>query len=84
MLRILLVVLPLIIQIYCLIDCAQTPQENLRNLPKWGWILIIIVFSLIGSIGYLIAGRAPKRGFGPGTKRRVLPPDDDPDFLKNL
>ena len=84
MLRILVIVLPLIFQIYCLVDCAQTPAEQLRNLPKWAWIAIIIIFSLIGSIGYIIAGRAPRGGFGSGPKRRVLPPDDDPDFLKNL
>jgi len=31
----------------------------------------------------LLAGRnKPKRGKGP--KRRILPPDDDPDFLRKL
>ena len=36
--------LPLIIlfgiTIYALVECAQTDQEQVRNLPKWGWILI--------------------------------------------
>jgi hypothetical protein len=37
----------------------------------------------IGPIAYLIAGRnKPKRNKNP--KRRILPPDDDPDFLRKL
>jgi hypothetical protein len=56
-------------------------------LPKWGWLLLIIILGpqtlAIGPIAYLIAGRnKPKRGKGP--KRRILPPDDDPDFLRKL
>ena len=37
----------------------------------------------IGPVAYLVAGRnKPKRGKGP--KRRIIPPDDDPDFLRKL
>lgn len=43
--------------IFCLIDCVQTPTTNTRNLPRWAWILMIVVFPLIGSIAWLIAGR---------------------------
>lgn len=84
--RFLLIALPLIFTIYTLVDCAGTDSAQIRNLPKWGWLLIIILIGLLGSIAYWIAGR-PARGarfkFGGGT-RRILPPDDDPDFLNKL
>jgi len=56
-------------------------------LPKWGWLLVIILIGpqalAIGPIAYLIAGRNRKSG-GRKPKRRILPPDDNPDFLGRL
>ncbi len=71
--------------IYSIIDCARTPQESVRNLPKWGWLLIIILFDGLGSLAWLFAGR-PKGNRSPRNRRpgRNLPPDDNPDFLRNL
>ena len=74
--------------IFSIIDCARTPQDSVRNLPKWAWLSIIIFTYIIvgvGSVAWLIAGRPkgdrphrnPRRG-------RNLPPDDNPDFLRNL
>lgn len=80
-------ILPVILlagfMIYTLIDCARTDESQIRNLPKWGWILIIIFVQTLGAIAYWIAGR-PKGMRGPKPKRRILPPDDDPDFLGKL
>jgi len=53
-------------------------------LPKWGWLLVILLISPFGAIGYLAIGRSRgERGPRP-PKRRILPPDDDPDFLRKL
>ena len=82
--RFLVVILPIIFMIYTLVDCAGTENSEIRNLPKWGWLLIIIFVGLIGSIAYWIAGRPRRLGNSGGGYRRVLPPDDNPDFLKNL
>lgn len=73
--------------IYALIDCARTDESQIKNLPKWGWLLLIIILGpqavAIGPIAYLIAGKNRPKG-GKRAKKRVLPPDDDPDFLKKL
>jgi len=72
--------------IYALIDCARTDESQIKNLPKWGWLLLIIILgppTAIGPIAYLIAGRNKPKG-GRAPKRRILPPDDDPDFLGKL
>ncbi len=72
--------------IFTLVDCARTDESKIRNLPKWAWILIIIVFGTtpIGPLAYWIAGRPKIAGLGGGTKRRILPPDDNPDFLRTI
>lgn len=82
--RFLMIILPIIFTIYTLVDCAGTNTSEIRNLPKWGWLLIIIFVGLIGSIAYWIAGRPRRHGNPGGGYRRTLPPDDNPDFLKNL
>ena len=74
------------ITIYALIDCARADESQIKNLPKWGWLLLIILLGLpipIGPTAYLIAGRNKPKGFK-RPQRRILPPDDDPDFLRKL
>ena len=81
--RILPILIILGITIYALIDCARTPQEEVRNLPKWAWLLLIIFFETIGGVAWLIAGRPMRQGSAP-KRRKMIPPDDDPDFLRSL
>jgi hypothetical protein len=79
----LLTIIELGLLVYCLIDCIQTDSTTVRNLPKLGWLLLILVFPLVGGIAWLVAGR-PR----PGPSRRWASPprgpDDDPDFLRRL
>lgn len=96
MLRAFPLLLDLGLTIFCLIDCLQTEEIAVRNLPKVGWILLILFFPLIGPIAWLVAGR-PERGpanryaprYSPGFPeyervRRPVAPDDDPEFLREL
>jgi hypothetical protein len=75
------------ITLYALIDCARTDESQIKTLPKWGWLLLIIILGpqalAIGPIAYLIAGRNKLKG-RKAPKRRILPPDDDPDFLGKI
>jgi len=69
---------------YGLIACAKTEQDSVRILPKWAWLIIVIIFGSFGALAWLFAGR-PKRIVTPRLRSgRVIPPDDDPEFLKNL
>lgn len=79
-----MILLPIIFTIYTLVDCAGTDASEVRNLPKWGWLLIIILIGFLGSVGYWVAGRPVRSGFYRATTRRILPPDDDPEFLRKL
>lgn len=61
MMRLLPFLVELALLVFCLVDCAQSPNADVRNLPKWAWLLLIIIFPLIGSIAWLIAGRPQRR-----------------------
>jgi len=78
-------VLAIGLMLFAFIDCAMREDLQIKRLPKWGWLLVIILFPTIGSIGYLVAGRQgtlQKRV--KKSKPRIIPPDDNPDFLRGL
>jgi hypothetical protein len=67
--RVLPVLLELVLLVYCLVHVITSPEAEVRNLPKWAWILLILFFPLVGGIAYLIAGRPvsqPRAGWTPG------------------
>lgn len=75
------------ITLFAFIDCAIRDETQIKRLPKWAWLLIIFFFSIFGSIFYLFGGRNGKyqrKGLKNKSKPRILPPDDDPDFLRKL
>lgn len=82
--------------VFSIVDCLQSDDDERADMPKWAWIVLMIVFPLIGSIAYLVVSRTmrARRGprseqrRGPAPRRRVAPaptaPDDDPEFLWRL
>lgn len=59
--RIVLFLVPLVLGIYCLVDAIRSRDDEVRNLQKTWWVLLILFFPLVGSIAWLVAGR-PQRG----------------------
>ena len=57
MIKVLPVFLELALLIFCLIDAIQTPAAEVRNMAKWVWILLILIFPLVGGIAWLVVGR---------------------------
>lgn len=47
----------LVLWLYCLFDAITTPEAACRNLPKILWVVVVLLFPLIGSIAWLLAGR---------------------------
>ena len=84
MLDVLILLGGLAIWLYGLIDCARTEQEMVRNLPKWAWLIIIIIFGSLGSIAWLLVGRPKTVGLPKRRPNKMIPPDDNPEFLKKL
>ncbi|MEE1931035.1 PLD nuclease N-terminal domain-containing protein [Streptomyces sp. TRM 70351] len=89
MLRYLPFLLILAVWIFAFIDCLNTPENEVRKLPKLAWVIIVLLFGqvLIGPIAWFVAGR-PRRNAPYGAvrkeERRWVAPDDNPDFLKSL
>lgn len=83
-----LVLISIAITVYAFVDCARTPQEEVQKLPKWAWLLLIVLFSSlpIVSVAWLVIGKQRGRGNGGRRKppRKIIPPDDNPDFLRKL
>ena len=50
-----LVLLQLILMIVALVDLSK--RERVKYLPKWLWVIIIILGELLGPILYFVLGR---------------------------
>lgn len=100
MLRYLPFLLMLALWIYAFIDCVLTPEEEVRHLPKVAWVLIVLLFGevFLGPVAWLAVGKdrrgaaARRHGSTPSEWHRnhrmasgpVVPPDDNPEFLRSL
>ena len=65
MLRLLPMLLVLGLALLALIDCLARDEHEIRGLPKVIWVLVILLFPLLGSIVWFIAGR-PRGAALPG------------------
>lgn len=74
MLRVLMFLVPLALSVYAFIDCISTKDADIRHMPKPLWAVLVLLFPLVGSISWIVAGK----------KRQWVAPDDNPDFLKSL
>ncbi|MFE2288529.1 PLD nuclease N-terminal domain-containing protein [Streptomyces sp. NPDC059443] len=89
MLRYLPFLLIIGLTIYAFIDCLNTPEEEVKHLPKVVWVLIILLFSIVGPVVWLFAGKKRTAGVGGVGRSRAgrgtwVAPDDNPEFLKSL
>ncbi|MEU9119620.1 PLD nuclease N-terminal domain-containing protein [Streptomyces sp. NPDC048506] len=96
MLRYLPFLLVLALWIYAFIDCLNTPESQVRGLPKVVWVIVILLFGevLVGPIAWLVVGRhrQPVVGGGGSTpsewhrnhSAKWVAPDDNPEFLRSL
>jgi hypothetical protein len=68
----LLFLIDLALLVIALIDCLSSDEYEIRALPKVVWVFIILLFSPIGPIVYLVAGRPQRAARGGG--RQVWAP----------
>lgn len=89
MLRYLPFLIVLAVWIYAFIDCLNTPEQEVRKLPKVAWAIIVLLFGqvLVGPIAWFAVGRPRKNapyGAVKPQERQWVAPDDNPDFLNSL
>ncbi|MGW5052973.1 PLD nuclease N-terminal domain-containing protein [Actinokineospora sp. NPDC004072] len=71
-------VLALALWLFCLVDVITTGDGDARNLPKPAWLLIVLLFPLVGSFAWLVAGK-PARAARP--RASAFPEYDRPGRL---
>lgn len=85
--------------VYCLVDVIGRGDGEVRHLPKLWWIVLILLFPLVGSIAWLAVGRPQPAGRSSSAHERAAPqfpeydrpgraaatrPDDDEEFLSKV
>ncbi|WP_244930537.1 PLD nuclease N-terminal domain-containing protein [Nocardioides sp. W7] len=98
MLRFLPGLVVLVLWVYCLVDVIGTRDDSVRHLPKWAWIVLVLLFPFVGSVAWLLAGRPAKarpltreQGAAPGFSEYERPgrfaaadPEKDEEFLRQV
>jgi hypothetical protein len=69
--------------LWALLDCIVSPKEQVRNLPKLLWVLLIVLLWVFGALAWTLLGRTPRRrrtagGFQTEPARRAARLDDLP------
>jgi hypothetical protein len=86
--------------VYSVIDCLQTPADELQRPTRGWWLAVIVLIPVIGAIAWLLTsqvgrGRHERAPDGPeqaagygwtveGAAQYPIGPDDDPEFLASL
>ena len=81
----LLVIVPLIVlalDVFAIVDVILIEQRRVRAVPKFVWIILILLVPVVGAILWFFTGR--ESAAGSNGQPRIVAPDDDPSFLKNL
>jgi hypothetical protein len=81
MLRLLPFALYIVLVVYCLADALQRPEDSPYSLPKWAWVLIILLIPYVGAGAWLFLKFTGSTSGSSRTEQRGMGPDDDPDYL---
>lgn len=60
------------IMIYAIVDVAITPKSRVRKIPKPVWIVVIVLFPLVGAVLWFLTGK---------TRRNATPPVPPADIV---
>lgn len=80
--RVLLVLVIIAITLYALVEAIQADPRRVRSMPRWLWLLAILV-PILGPVAWFALGRPAPPAIERGG-RPPLAPDDDTDFLRGL
>ncbi len=66
-------VIGFVLLVFSVVDIIGTPPHRVRNLPKLWWLILVLLFPLVGSIAWLAAGRRRKTAPPPRAHEREVP-----------
>lgn len=87
------------VMVFSIVDLVTIDNSRVKHLPKFAWIVLVVLLSIVGSLLWFFLGRERRESrengrYGPGLRSspgraRARPagpvaPDDDPEFLQRL
>jgi hypothetical protein len=66
-------VVPLVLAIFCLVDAITSRDDDVRHLPKLWWIILVLLFPVLGGVAWLVAGRPQRSSRRPPRDERAVP-----------
>jgi hypothetical protein len=66
-------VVPLVLTIFCLVDAITSRDDDVRHVPKLWWLILILLFPVVGSVAWLVAGRPTTTTRAPRARERPAP-----------
>jgi len=82
-----LAVIAVAFYVFALVDLALIDRSRARGLAKPAWIVVVLLFPIVGAVLWFAVGRIRLRDIGGGSsfdRRGPIAPDDDPAFLNRL
>ena len=64
--------------IWALVDCISSDAKMVRNLPKFGWLVIVILLLDIGAVLWLLLGRPLNKHWRPTVYGETATPHQEP------
>ncbi len=100
MARLLVVAGPLLVLfwVFCVVHVIASREDEIRNLPKTVWLLLVLFFPLVGGVAWLLAGRPSGQPRPRSYERRApefpeydrpgraagVTPESDAEFLRRV
>jgi hypothetical protein len=79
--RVVLAVAVIGLGVYAFVQALQTDASQIRVMPRWLWVAVILAFPLVGPVAWILTGRQSRASI---TDEGPMGPDDDPEFLGRL
>jgi Phospholipase_D-nuclease N-terminal len=73
-----------VLAVYALIDCFQTDPAEVPGPRRPVWLALIILLPVVGPVVWIAASRLHRRPKRPRQVPRVVAPDDNPEFLREI
>ena len=58
---------------FCFVDIVRSPEAAVPWVPRWGWIIAVLIFPLASSVAWLVAGHRRRLRI-----RNGKPADEEP------
>ena len=65
-----------------IVDLILIDTSRVRALPKWTWVLLVLILPVIGPLLWFAIGRVRMTRVGRLRQRCPKAPDDDAEFLR--